>query len=84
MMPLEISSAPEHNSFMGELVFNVTREEDGGFSASAVGHNIFTQGDTWEELREMVVNATKCHFFDSQAPSSIRLHLVSDEILAVA
>ena len=69
---------------MSELVFNVTREEDGGFSAAAVGVNIFTQGDTWEELREMAIDATKCHFFDSEPPQAIRLHLVNDDVLAVA
>ena len=69
---------------MTELVFNVTREEEGGFSASAVGANIFTQGDTWEELREMVIDATKCHFFESEPPKVVRLHLVNDDVLAVA
>jgi hypothetical protein len=69
---------------MSELVFNVTREEDGAFSAVAVGENIFTQGDTWEELRTMVIDATKCHFFQSQPPARIRLHLINDDILAVA
>jgi predicted RNase H-like HicB family nuclease len=38
---------------MNELVFEVTQEEDGGYCARAVGEGIFTQGDTWEELREM-------------------------------
>ena len=67
-----------------ELVFEVTQEPDGGFSASALDAAIFTQGDTWEELREMALDAVKCHFDDAQAPSKIRLHLLRDETLAVA
>ena len=69
---------------MSELVFEVTLEEDGGYSAKAVGESIFTQGDTWEELREMAVDAVKCHFHDAEAPGSIRLHMLRDEVLAVA
>jgi predicted RNase H-like HicB family nuclease len=67
-----------------ELVFEVTQEEDGGYSAKAVGESIFTQGDTWEELREMAVDAVKCHFGESAGPARIRLHLVHDDVLAVA
>ena len=32
----------------------------------------------------MVLDATKGHFYDSQPPSQIRLHLLRDEVLAVA
>jgi predicted RNase H-like HicB family nuclease len=59
---------------MSELVFEVEQEADGGYCARAVGASIFTQGDTWEELREMVLDATKGHFFDSEPPQQIRLH----------
>jgi predicted RNase H-like HicB family nuclease len=69
---------------MSELVFEVTAEEDGGFSAKAIGHGIFTQGDTWEELREMALDAVKCHFDEGQVQASIRLHLLHEEVLAVA
>jgi predicted RNase H-like HicB family nuclease len=69
---------------MSELVFEVTQEEDGGYCAKAIGEGIFTQGDTWEELREMVLDATKGYFFDSNPPESIRLHLIRDEVLRVA
>ena len=68
---------------MNEILFEVTLEQEGGFAAWAVGHAIFTQGDTWEELRSMARDAVKCHF-EEEAPSSIRLHLVRDEVLAVA
>ena len=71
---------------MRELVFDVVQEEDGGYCAEALGEGIFTQGDTWDELRGMVKEATELYFEDHKqdAPSSIRLHLRRDEVLAVA
>lgn len=69
---------------MKELVFEVTQEEDGGFCARAVGETIFTQSDTWDELRAMVLDVTKRYFYDSEPPEQIRLHLLPDEVLRVA
>lgn len=41
-------------------------EIDGGLVATALGHAIATQGDTVEELREMVRDAVRCHFGDAE------------------
>ena len=30
-----------------EIVFEVVESPDGGFEARAVGHSIFTMGDSW-------------------------------------
>jgi predicted RNase H-like HicB family nuclease len=68
---------------MKELVFEVTQEDDGGFCAECLTENIFTQGDTWDDVRENVQEAVRAYFFDQPAtPHRIRLHLVRDEILA--
>jgi len=70
---------------MIELIFEVAEDEvDGGYTASALGHGIHTQGDSLDELRENVRDAVACHF-DSpgEMPSIIRLHFVRDEVLAV-
>ncbi len=67
-----------------EVVFSVTQEGDGGFVAECLSHDIFTQGDTWEELRVNVREAVEGYFFDQQKPDAVRLHLVRDELLAVA
>ena len=83
-MPLDDLNTKAYPPLMRELVFEVTQEADGGFCARAIGETIFTQGDTWEELREMVLDATKGYFYDSQPPAQIRLHLLRDEVLAVA
>jgi len=70
---------------MNELVFDVTQEEDGGFCAECLSEDIFTQGDTWEELRKNVREAVNGFFFDQPATKRrIRLHLVRDEVLSEA
>jgi predicted RNase H-like HicB family nuclease len=69
---------------MAELVFEITQEADGGFTAEALGESIFTEADTWEELRSNVQEAVEAYFFDQQKPTAIRLRLVRDEILAIA
>ena len=55
---------------------------EGGYEARALGHSIFTQADSLEELRVTVRDAVSCHFDDGERPSVIRLHLVRDELLA--
>ena len=50
---------------MTEIIFEVHEDEaDGGCVATALGHAIATQGETIEELREMVREAVQCHFGD--------------------
>jgi hypothetical protein len=69
---------------MLELVFEVVQETDGGYCAECLTENIFTEGDTWDQLRKNVLEATTAFFFDQPRPASVRLRLVRDEILAVA
>lgn len=69
---------------MDELVFEITHESDGGYCAECLTENIFTQGDSWEELRQNVLEAVTAFFFDRPIPARIRLHLVRDEVLSVA
>jgi hypothetical protein len=65
-----------------EIVFYVTQESDGGLVAECLTHDIFTQADSWEELRSNVHEAVAGYFFDQAKPEKIRLHLVRDEVLA--
>ena len=67
---------------MNEIVFQVTQEADGGFVAECLSEDIFTQGDTWEALKQNVKEAVSAYFFDGAKPAAIRLHLVRDEVLA--
>ena len=67
-----------------ELIFEVTMEQDGGFTAECLTENIFTQADSWEDLRKNVTEAVNGYFFDCKKPAGIRLHFIHDEILAAA
>lgn len=64
-----------------EIIFAVEESPEGGYEARALGHSIFTQADSLEELREMVRDAVRCHFDTDSIPAVIRLHFVHDEVL---
>ncbi len=68
---------------MSEIVFEVTREADGGFVAECLTESIVTQADNWEELRANVKDAIAAYSFDyPRCPSTIQLHMVRDEVMA--
>ena len=67
-----------------ELIFEVSQEQDGGYVAECLTENIFTQADTWEELRKNVREAVSAYYFDGKEPSTIRLHFIRDEVLSAA
>lgn len=69
-----------NESHVREIIFEVSQESDGGYSAECLTESIVTQGDTWEELRLMVKEATEAYFFDTIKPKSVRLRLVRDEV----
>ena len=66
-----------------EIIFEVSDDElDGGYSASALGFGIHTEGGTLDELRRNIKEAADCYFDDSmERPRLIRLHYVRDEVL---
>ncbi|MEO7143727.1 MAG: 2-oxoisovalerate dehydrogenase [Bryobacteraceae bacterium] len=67
-----------------ELIFEVRDAEEGGYCARALGHAIFTEADTWEELRHNVLEATALHFEESpEHPRLAQLHYVKDELIPV-
>jgi predicted RNase H-like HicB family nuclease len=67
-----------------ELIFEIREAEEGGYVARALGHPIFTEAETWEELRGNVLEASALHFEDAAAkPRLIQLHYVKDELIPV-
>jgi hypothetical protein len=62
---------------MDEIVFEVTQEADGGFSAECLTESI-------QQLRANVKEAVDGFYFDRAKPRNIRLHLVRDEVLETA
>ena len=67
-----------------EIVFSVTTEADGGFVAECLSHDIFTQGDTWEDLRRHAQEAVEGYFFDQLTADRIGLDLVCDDAKLVS
>jgi len=66
-----------------EVVFLVEESMDGGYEARALGHSIFTEGESPDEIKESVKDAVRCHFDDDDHPKVVRLHFVKDEVIAV-
>jgi len=64
-----------------EIIFSVQESPEGGYEARALGHPIFTQADSMEELKAMLHDAVKCHFDEDTKPQVIRLHMVKDEVI---
>ena len=68
---------------MKEIIFIVSESEEGGYEAEDPGFSIFTQGETMEELKEMIKDAIKCHFEEDKILEIVNLHIVKDEILTL-
>jgi predicted RNase H-like HicB family nuclease len=67
-----------------EIIFEVREAEEGGYTARALGHSIFTEAETWDELRGNVLEAAALHFEEAPArPNLIQLHYVKDELIPV-
>jgi hypothetical protein len=47
-----------------EIIFSIQESPEGGYEARALGHAIFTQADSMEELKTMLRDAVECHFSD--------------------
>ena len=56
---------------MSEIIFEVEEAPEGGYTARAVGHSIFTEANTLQELREMAREAARTHF-DEDDPAHHR------------
>lgn len=57
-----------------EVLFLVEESVEGGLVARALGHSIFAEADSWEELKEAIRDAVRCHFDPDEQPDLIRLH----------
>ena len=49
-----------------ELVFQVTQDADGGYCAECLSEDIFTQAESWDELRGNVREAIEAYYFDAE------------------
>ena len=67
---------------MNEIIFMVEEAPEGGYTARALGHSIFTEADTWDELKEAAQESVRAHFKEGKQPQIIRLHIVKEEVFA--
>lgn len=65
---------------MQEIIFVINESIEGGYEAQALGMPIFTEGETWDELKNNIIEAVTCHF-DDDAKRIVRMHFVKDEVL---
>jgi hypothetical protein len=68
---------------MSEIVFDVIREESGGYAADCATEDMSVMADSWKELRESVKAAVERHFHNGPKPVSVRLHLVRDDVISL-
>lgn len=66
---------------MTETHFVVEGAPEGGYLARAVGTDIFTEADDLPMLRERLRDAVRCHFYDGEKPTLIRLHISREEMI---
>ena len=64
-----------------EILFLVEDADEGGYVARALGHSIFTEADSWDELKAAIRDAVQCHFDEGELPDLIRLHAVREEVV---
>lgn len=64
-----------------EVLFLVEDADDGGYTARALDCSIFTEADSWEELKQAIRDAVQCHFDECDRPDRIRLYAVREEVV---
>jgi hypothetical protein len=72
-LPFKISN-------MQEIIFVINESSEGGYEAAALGLSIFTEADTWSDLKVNIIEAVSCHF-DDNVQRIVRMHFVKEEVL---
>ena len=57
---------------MSEIIFEVEGAPEGGYTARALAYSIFTEADTFDELREMARDAVRTHFDEDDPEARAR------------
>lgn len=61
-----------------ELIVEVRDAEEGGYFARGLGHAVFTEAETWDELRANVLEAVSLHFEDAKIkPQLVQLRYLN-------
>ena len=59
-----------------DIIFMIEEAPEGGHTAQALGHSIFTEADNWNELKEAVQDAVRCHLEEGEQPTLVRLPFI--------
>lgn len=57
-----------------DIIFIVETDPERGYTAKALEHSIFTEGDSLSELKKNIIDALKCHFGKKELTLTIILH----------
>ena len=57
---------------MNEIIFMVDESPEGGYSARAVNHSIFTDAESVQELKDNINDAVQYHFEIDNLPEIIK------------
>jgi hypothetical protein len=68
---------------MSEVIFLVEEAPEGGYTAKALGHSIYTEAESWDELKAAIQDAVSCHFEESRKPALVRMHQIRDEVFQI-
>ncbi len=68
---------------MSEIIFLISESEESGFQAKCLNEPIFTEGESFDELKKNIKEAILCHFDEGKAPKIVRLHYVKDEVFSI-
>lgn len=66
---------------MNEIIFLNEEALEGGYTAKAIGEDIFTEADTLEEIKKNIKEAVECHFEDDKKPKLIRFQMIKEEVI---
>lgn len=65
---------------MQEIIFVINESPEGGYEAEPIGLSIFTEADSWDDLKNNIIESVSCHF-DDDVKRIVRMHFVKDEVL---
>jgi hypothetical protein len=66
---------------MAEILFLIEDAPEGGYTAKALGYSVYTEADTWDDLKLAIQDALECHFDEGQKPKIVRLHYLREEVI---
>ena len=47
-----------------EIIFVINESLEGGYEAEAIGLSIFTEADSWDDLKNNIIESVLCYFDD--------------------